>query len=437
MPWSAVLAVSGLLVGAACLMASQSLALAADGSWQLVRVLASEDVWGLDERILGAWLHQAAVVVAVRAGVTDTHALSMLLGVGHFLVPAVAWSLAIVLARKDRFVCFAVAMIAGLSSGATWFISVNEVVLAAPLTVLVAVLLWQPGPWRWRDLVLAIAASAVLVACYETAVLTGSVLAAWAVWRAVRGGGPSLDRLGCAVVAGLSFLSVVVAVYGTRAGANPSHSQSFLYHVVSLEPWPFYVALAGIATFVTAFAMWRAGPAPRVGVALASLALVVAIAGFEPSPFTGLQVRGGVALASLALEAVLFGLWIGRRRVSDSEPAGHSPRIERGVATALTVLPVVFVASMVAVNLQPLREWSQSLDAFRSDVDRSDGVVLAVDVLPDGQHAVLWGWTASSLSLLLRSGPTGGVLVDRDPSLIPFPPGDARSQLPDEYTWGG
>ena len=238
-------------------------------------------------------------------------------------------------------------------------------------------------------------------------------------------------------MAGLSFLSVAVAVYGTRAGENPSHSQSFLYHVVSLEPWPFYVALAGIATLVAAFAMRRAGPAPRVAVTLASLALLVAIAGFDPRPFTGLQVRGGVALASLALEALLFGLWISRRRSSKSEPDARNAHIGRGAAVVLAVLPVVFVAAMIAVNLQPLRGWSQSLDAFRSEVDGNDGVVQAVDVLPDGRRAVLWGWTASSLSLLLRGDPGAGVLVDRDPSIVPFPPGDARSQLPDEYTWGG
>ncbi len=435
MPWSAILAVCGVLLGAACLMASQSLALAADGSFQLVRVLATEEVWGLDERILGAWAHQLAVVIAVRTGVTDTHVLSILLGVGHFVVPAIAWSLAIVLSRTDRLVCFAVAMTAGLSSGATWFISVNEIVLAAPLTVLVAVLLWQSRPWRRRDVVLAVAASAVLVACYETAVLTGSVLGAWAGWRTVHGRSLRLERLGCATVAALSFLSVGVAFHGTRAGANPTHSQSFLYHVVSLEPWPFYAALAGIATVFGALAVWRDGPAPRVALALGSCALVVAVAGFEPSAFTGLQVRGGVALASFALEVLLFGLWINRRHSGTTEPDLDDLHYGRGIASVLTALPVLFVASMVAVNLQPLRSWSQSLQAFRNEVDQRQGVVLAVDALPNGRRAVLWGWTASSLSLLVRSDPSAGVLVDRNPSLVPFPPSQARAQLGDEFTW--
>ncbi|MCI0636488.1 MAG: hypothetical protein L0206_21600, partial [Actinobacteria bacterium] len=62
-------------------------------------------------------------------------------------------------------------------------------------------------------------------------------------------------------------------------------------------------------------------------------------------------------------------------------------------------------------------------------------VVLAVDVLPDGRRAVLWGWTATSLSLLVRSDPTAGVLVDRNPSFVPFPPSEARAQLGDEFTW--
>ena len=65
MPWSAILAMCALLVGAACVMTSQSLALAADGAFQLVLVLGTEDVYGLDARILGAWAHQGAVVVGV------------------------------------------------------------------------------------------------------------------------------------------------------------------------------------------------------------------------------------------------------------------------------------------------------------------------------------------------------------------------------------
>ena len=118
MPPVAVVAASALLLAAACVMTFQSLALAADGSFQLLRVLAVDDLYATHSRMLGALARQGAVVIAARAGVTDTHQLSILLGVGQLLVPAIAWALAIVLSRADRLACAAVTMVAGLSAGA-------------------------------------------------------------------------------------------------------------------------------------------------------------------------------------------------------------------------------------------------------------------------------------------------------------------------------
>ena len=176
MPLKAALAVCALLVAAASVMTFYSLALAADGSFQLLRALATGDVFGANSRILGAVVREGAVVAAARAGVTDTHLLSMLLGVGQLVVPAIVWSLAILLTRADRLVCAAVSMCAGLSAGTLWLMSVCEIITAASLTVLVAVLLWRPCSWRWRHAALAIAASSLLVASYETALVTGAIL---------------------------------------------------------------------------------------------------------------------------------------------------------------------------------------------------------------------------------------------------------------------
>ena len=71
MPWAAVLSMCAQVVGTACVMATQSIALAADGAFQLVRALGSESVYvPLDARTLAAWMHQGGVVGAVRIGVT-------------------------------------------------------------------------------------------------------------------------------------------------------------------------------------------------------------------------------------------------------------------------------------------------------------------------------------------------------------------------------
>jgi hypothetical protein len=429
MPGFAIVTVCALLVGTASLMAARSIALAADGAFQLVRVLGTGDVYGFDARILGAATHQAAVIVAARAGLEDTQLLALLLGVGQLIVPAVVWSLAIALSREDRLVCAAVAMIAGLNAGATWFFNVVELVLAVPLTTLVAVLLWRPRTWRWREVAIAALASVVLVASYETAMLSGAVLAAWAVWRRARSTARA-ERVGCALVAGLAVLSVLVAVAGTGSGPNPTHSQSLLYFVVSLEPWPFYLALTGIAALLLGLGPWLRGTSATVSLALGSCALIAAAVGLEPGPVTAFQARGGAAVAGFLLELFLWWRWIERR---DATAEGMPLARQR----LLVAAPIVFVATMLAANIGPVGSWSRSLDTFRTQVNRDVGVIDVHEAVPPDRREVVWGWTSSSLSLLVRNDSTAAILFDRRPSLLPFPPGDARSQLPDEYTWGG
>jgi hypothetical protein len=414
MPGFAVMTICALLLGTACLMASRSLALAADGAFQLVRVLGTGDVYGFDARILGAATHQAAVIVAARAGLEDTQLLALLLGVGQLVVPAVVWSLAVALSREDRLVCAAVAMIAGLNAGATWFFNVVELVLAVPLTTLVAVLLWRPRTWRWREVAIATPACVVLVASYETALLTGAVLAAWAVWRGARSTARA-ERVGCALVAGLAVLSVLVASAGTASGPNSTHSQSFLYFVVSLEPWPFYLALAGIAALLLAVGPWLQGAAANVSLALGSGALIVAALGLEPGPVTAFQARGGAAVSGFLLELFLLWRWIDTRSTAAEEIPLARQRV-------LVAAPIVFVAAMVAVNIGPVGSWSRSLDTFRTHVNGDVGVIDVEEAVPPNRREVVWGWTSSSLSLLVRTDTTSAILFDRRPSLLPFQP---------------
>jgi hypothetical protein len=410
------------------MMCLASLALAADGSYHLLEVLRTGEAFGLDTRLAGAWARQALVVVAVRTGVTDTHVLTLLFGAGQLLLPAIAWSLAILLSRADRLVFAAVTMVAGLCAGAAWFFNALESVVAVPLTCLVAVLLWLPRTWRLRELALAALTSAVLVATYETALVTGVVLGLWAVLRARRAH-DRLERLGCAAVAALSALSVLVAAVGTQLGASPTHSQSVAYFVASLEPWPFYLALVGIVAVLAALGPWLVGRSARwATLGGGCVALAVSVVSFDPGLVTAFQARGGTAVAALALLGFLFWRWLG------ADPSVE-PHDTHAASRLLVTIPVLFVAAMVVVNIQPVRSWSRSLDAFRSAVAREHGVVVAVEVLPPHERAALWSWTNSSLSVIVRPRPDAAVLVNRDPLFVPFPPLAVRSQLDDAYTW--
>jgi hypothetical protein len=430
MPRSAVAMVCVLLVGAGAVLATRAVALAADGSYQLLRVIAESDVNGSGSRVLALWAHQGAAVLAVRGGVTNTYVLAVLLGVGQLVLPAVVWSLAVVLSRPDGLECAAVAMLAGLNAATTWFFSVGEVVIAAPLTVLVAVLLRRQDAWRLREAVLAIVAAGMLVASYETAVATGVVLAVWSAWRVVRARG-WVERTGCGVVAGLSALSIPVALSGTRAGPNPTSSQSFLYFLVSLEPWPFYVGLLGVTLAIASLGPWLSGVGRATVAGLALMTLVVATVELDPDPVTAFEGRAGAAVGAFLLELFLLARWIADRETHPASPGSPTSKRSQLVTAAV---PVVFVAAMIGTLVQPSASWSRSLSAFRTEVNGAHGIVEA-DVLPADRRAVLWGWTASSLSLLVRGDPGAGVLVDSHPSFVPFAPAHARTQIPAEYTW--
>ncbi len=412
------------LVVAAFAMASQSLALAGDGSFYLVEIIANGDVFSTDERYLGNALRQAPALLGVHAGVTSTYVLSLLQGIGQLVLPALVWSLAILFSRADRVVFAAVAGTAGICAGTTWFFSVSETVIAMPLTTLVAVLLWQPRSWAWHHVALAVGAALVLVASYETSIATGAILAAWAGMRALRSTVPR-ETLASALVAALAVLSVQAGVHGFGNVTSGAHSRSFLYFIVTLEPWPLYAFIAGMAVVVAGAGPWFQRELRRALLASGTVVLVVALASLDISTYSAFAARGGVVIPVVLLQLFLWWLWATRRAPSaQAERSGW-----------LVAIPVLFVVGILTVNLWAMREWSRSLAGFRSAVDTAHGVVLAKNVIPVGRRDVVWNWTTPSLSLIVRRRPDSGVIFDPSPGYLPFPPEQARTQIRDEYVW--
>jgi hypothetical protein len=429
-PLASALLVSAMLVATAVGLAAASLALSADGSYYLVQLLQTGHLYGPSSRMFVEAVREAPVLLAVRLGVVNTHVLTLVAGVAQIVFTAVVWSLAVVLSRPRADVFAAVSMTAGLCAATTWFFSANESVLAVPLTVLVAVLLWQPAVWRTGLAVLAVATSVALVASYETATLTGTILALWAGWRSVVARS-RVERYGSALVALLSAVSVGVALDGTRSGQNATHSQSLLYYLVSLDPWSLYLGIAGIVAVIAAVTVELGTTARRVVLVAGVGCCSIAVLGLDASPLSAFKARGGAAVAAFLL--LLFLLWrwqAAARRASKPERAAIEARW-------LHVLPPAFVGAILLSSLTSLTSWTRGLDAFRAEVDRRTGTAFVDEVLPSDRRQAVWPWTSTSLSLVVRSNPNAGVLVDRYPSWIPFPPDSARAQLRDEYTWDG
>ncbi len=431
MPLAAALVPCALLIGTAAVMAWSGLALLGDGAYFLVRIIGTEDFFngGFERRALANVLRQGPVVASVRAGVTDTHALAILLGVGQIVLPAAAWCAAIVLARTDRLAFAAVTMAAGVSAGSTWLFNVSEIILFAPLTALVAVLLWEPRAWGWWRGVLACAVSLILVATYQGATLTGPLLACWAGWRALRASSVG-ERTASAIVALLAVVALVAGATDPEA-VRRSSGQGLIATVLLLKPWPQYLAIAGAAALIAAIAAPRRSTARTILLVLGLLGWTVATLGLlQLTDVDALAARGGGLLTALLLTGFLFALWIRGRDPSTAPRTGSSSAPRWTIA-----LPVAFCSVLVASTWPSVIDWSRSLDAFRSEVRATRGVVALADRLPPDRREVVWGWTASSLSLIVRDDPANGVLVDGNPSYIPFPPQHAREQIPDAFTW--
>ena len=139
----------------------------------------------------------------------------------------------------------------------------------------------------------------MLIATYETAVVTGAVLAVWALLRRRRSL-VRLERNTCLAITALSVLSIVVGAIGTRSGSNPTHSQSFLYFLDSLEPWPFYLAFAGIGAVIAALGPWFSKLVQPYVLSAGLAALAVASASFRPARGRAQAACGPLRLALLS-----------------------------------------------------------------------------------------------------------------------------------------
>lgn len=419
----------GLLVGTSALMAVQKLALTADGSYFLVRVLQDETVFGPPGRYFADAIRQLPVLVGVWSGATSTSALSIAHGGGQLVLPALAWSVAILLVRRDGPISFAVVTGAGVCAANTWLFSVSETVLSVPLIVLVGVLLWQPRPWTLWHALLAATTAIVLVASYETAVLLGPLLAVWAAWR-FRVARSSIERAGCAIVACASAASVGVAIVGvTAAGPGGRHAQSFLYYLVALEPWPLYVAFAGGALVVVGLELTARPVIRRAVLAVGVGALILGVIQTEATVAAAYEARGGASAIAAALVLYLWWRW-----ATDRTRGVSRPDASRWVVVAV---PIGVVAASAVVLLGASRAWVLDLDSFRSAVRGHDGLAFAEDVLPRDRSGALWDWTSLYLSLVVRADSNEAILLDRNPSYVPFSAERARARLPHKYDWDG
>ena len=222
----------------------------------------------------------------------------------------------------------------------------------------------------------------------------------------------------------------LVAVWGTQTGANPTHSRSLLYFVVSLEPWPFYACAR----------RHRSGSRRARSMARRPRAIRRAHARNRRPRRCGSSPASPVPSEPSRLAEAWRSRWWpqcsssgGGGSLRAAERRHPMPGDERSASSSRSRSPSWSRWWSRAFNRSASGREASRRSAPRSTERRVS--CTALDVLPPQRRDVLWGWTASSLSLVVRTSPDAGVLVDRDPAYVPFPAEDAREQLADEYVW--
>ena len=427
-PWRVAGPFGALLLAVAGFLTVRGLALYGDGSFYLVNIADAETVYGRTARLFVIAVRQAPTLVAVRAGVTDLHLLTVVLGVGQLVFPALVWLAALVLARRSAAAFAVVALAAGICTGTKALFNVGESSFAVPVALLVSVLLWQPAPWRLREGVLVIAASVVLVESHEVILFACGLNAVWAILRARRADARA-ERSAAFAVASLAVLTIVLAVAELVEKRDNPPARGLADAVLALRPLELYTMLVTAAALLV---LIGGAPGPRARLVLVSVGSPAALAslfGLFATDGDAYSARGGAALVGLIVASALLVAWL--------EPGGERFRlVDDRLAATGALWCVVTVAALPLLALAARGErWADSLALFRAGVVARAGVVPVTDVLPEGRRQVLFDWTAMPLSLAVRDRPGAAILVDPAPTFVPFPPAEAHQHLRSQFVW--
>ena len=421
----AVVCIASVIVTSLMLLATNS-SLVGDGSYYLLHAIQTRGPMHVPGREGINLVREGPLLLALHQGVTNTHVLTVLEGVGFVIFPALVWILAIVHARDSRVRFTLVCISCGLCFSTMIFFSVDELTPALPLVVLASVLLTQPTPWSVTDSVIAIVATGLLFFSHEGIAPCAALLAATALVR-IRSRLRSSDTRVSMVVLALSVAVLGGSVWTLVFWPNPS-SHTFL------DLSPSIVLLSVGALCVVGWAAlygrmvgleWLRWCLLAVAVPFVILGIGLAI---HDGPVAAFSSRAVSLTVVAVLQIALLVDWILRRR----DEVGHAIRLSKGATRVATAF---LVAVMVVPSVCALR-WSTVIGDFRSTITQHTGTIPAADIPTTPAKSYLWDWTNTTLSLVLRSSSSNAVIRNTNPSFSPFSIDLVEQQIPPEYLWG-
>ena len=374
------------------------------------------------------FVREGPLLLAVHQGVTNTHVLTILEGVGFLLLPALAWILAIVEVQgsRVRFTLVTIAcslclrhhdLLQRLRADTCTPAGRPRVCAAHPTHSLV----WpERGPRHRRHRVSVLLTRVPGPLC--GAPRSDS-------WGAEQGSPRDSRHQGehCRIGA-LGRRSEIGRLH-PRALAEPK-----LRHLPRAPPVhgvPLHGSVlphrVGSALRIVPFGLSR----------LRWVLLVLAV----PSTLNGIRLaitggplvayfsRGAALTLVVALQLLLLVDWTVRLRGMD--PRIWSVRLSSGAARGAAAF---LVALMIIPTVCALR-WSTVIGDFRQTITQHQGVVPATDIPASPGSSYLWSWTNTTLSLILRSSSSNAVVENVGTTVIPFNIDLTERQISPAYRW--
>jgi hypothetical protein len=428
-PPGIVLVCAAAVFGCSLVLLVTNSSLVADGSYYVLRAIQTGQPCACAAGRQGINLvREGPLLLAVHGGVTNTHALAVLEGLGFLVFPALVWILAIVYARGSRVRFTLVTTSCALCFAMMIFYSVSELTLALPLVVLASVVLTEPTPWPGRTAVLAIVSTGLLFFSHESIVPCAVLLGVTAVVRSRAHLGSTDTRASMAVLA-LSVAVLGGAVCTLVLWPNPN-SNSFL----NLPPSTVLFGMGALCVLGWAVLYGRPFGLSSLRWVLLILAVPCTVNGIRLAIRDGAIAaywsRGACLTLVVALQLLLLADWIIRLRGTDPVrlPVRLSPGAAKGAAVFLVVL-------LVVPTVCALR-WSTFIGDFRQTIMQHKGIVPESDVPTRLGSSYVIDWTNTTLSVILRSSTNNAVVENATTaSVVPFGIDSAEQQIPPAYRW--
>lgn len=392
------------------------------------------------------WLTQLPVVVALKLGVTDTRILAIAYSAGLFGLPTALYHVALRRARDDAVVMAVVlAAIAVVYLSTSFFIAGEYNVAFAIAVAVMAIVLTGKGLSR-ADTVLLLFLGWLAFRSYEAMAYLGPLLAAVIVWRirTTAPAGPVPPRhlvgyLAAMLFVGASAVSIVTITEYWR------HDYFMRVRVATFDFWQnlqFVLAAGSLAIFaVIAFIrpVWLGGGA-LFGLLWAGAALLAVSPWlrhldemtllYPPSHHIARTAAGAL------LAAMLAGLWL--FKVWERGPPLFVALRQRVVGRRLVAGLFALMIGATVPDIALTRLWTQYIDTFRALIVGHPGVVdpRAAQLYEWPDKLFRQDWSYAALSLLLRSGPSDGLVLPRQDYTEPrpFDPACGLPQLKG-YSW--